>query len=92
MDFDSSQPENMPDGVDDELPDESRFDFSSDEAARESMETFIRENFSDLLGDKIDLLDEPNGVEKIKQAMQEEIDQASSELPQNLRRLMELLK
>ncbi len=46
---------------------EVEFDFSSDEAARETMENYIRENFSDLLGEKIKLLDAPNGLELLHQ-------------------------
>ena len=45
-------------------------DFSSDEAARESMKNYIRENFSDLLGDRMDLLDAPNGLELLLQEVE----------------------
>lgn len=46
-------------------------DFSSDEAAEESMKRYIRENFSDVLGDKIDLLDAPNGLELLLQEIEQ---------------------
>ncbi len=45
-------------------------DFSSDESAQESMKSYIRENFSDLLGDRIDLLDAPNGLELLLQEIE----------------------
>lgn len=45
-------------------------DFSSDEAARESMKNYIRENFSDLLGDRMELLDAPNGLELLLQEVE----------------------
>ncbi|MFB6356862.1 MAG: hypothetical protein ABEJ65_10145 [bacterium] len=71
--------------------DDSSFDFSSDQAARESMKNFIRENFGELLGDKIELLDEPNGFSKIQEAFREEIDEAGKNVGKNVRKLMSLL-
>lgn len=53
-----------------EILEELDLDFSSDEAARESMEEYIRENFSDVLGDKIELLDAPNGIELLLQEVE----------------------
>ncbi|MFP4687288.1 MAG: hypothetical protein ACLFN5_04170 [bacterium] len=49
------------------MSEEVKFDFSSDAAARESMTCYIRKHFSDLLGDKIKLLDAPNGIELLHQ-------------------------
>lgn len=51
----------------DEKLEELGLDFSSDEAAEESMKQYIRENFSDVLGDKINLLDAPNGLDLLAQ-------------------------
>lgn len=42
-----------------------KFDFKSSDEARETMTAFIRENFSDLLGPRINLIDQPNGIELI---------------------------
>lgn len=50
--------------------DELDLDFSSDETAEESMKDYIRENFSDVLGDKIELLDAPNGLELLLQEVE----------------------
>lgn len=50
---------------------ELELDFSSDESARESMKEYIRENFSDLLGDRIELLDAPNGLELLLQEVEQ---------------------
>jgi hypothetical protein len=49
------------------MSEEAKFDFSSDDAARKSMTAYIRENFAGLLGDKIKLLDAPNGIELLHQ-------------------------
>lgn len=62
--------------VSDELLEDLDLDFSSDEAAEESMKEYIRENFSDLLGDKIQLLDAPNGLELLLQEVQQLKEQA----------------
>lgn len=51
--------------------DELDLDFSSDESARESMKQYIRENFSDFLGEKIELLDAPNGLELLLQEVEQ---------------------
>ena len=55
----------------DEKLEQLGLDFSSDESARASMEEYIRENFSELLGDKINLLDAPNGLELLAQEARE---------------------
>jgi len=68
------------------------FDFSSDEAARESMKQFIRENFSELLGEKIEWLDQPGGIERIKSELQEDIHEAGRQLPQNMKTLLNFLQ
>lgn len=62
--------------ISDEILEEHDLDFSSDEAAEESMKEYIRENFSDLLGDKMQLLDAPNGLELLLQEIQQLKDQA----------------
>jgi hypothetical protein len=54
-----------------EMLEELELDFSSDEAARESMKQYIRENFSDVLGDRIELLDAPNGLELLLQEVEQ---------------------
>ncbi|MGM0381117.1 MAG: hypothetical protein ACQEP7_03955 [bacterium] len=54
---------------------EVEFDFSSDEAARETMKNYIRQNFSDVLGDKIKLLDAPNGLELLQQEVRTLIEE-----------------
>lgn len=46
-------------------------DFSSDEAARESMKEYIRDNFSDVLGDRMELLEAPNGLELLAQEVEQ---------------------
>lgn len=61
--------------VSDEILEDLDLDFSSDKAAEESMKEYIRENFSDLLGDKIQLLDAPNGLELLLQEIQQLKDQ-----------------
>jgi len=43
-----------------------KFAFTSDEHARVVMMEYIREHFAGLLGSKINLLDEPNGLALIK--------------------------
>lgn len=58
-------------------------DFSDDESARESMEQYIRENFSDVLGDKINLLDADNGFDLLLQEVRKVLnnsDQAESKV------------
>lgn len=50
---------------------EIELDFSSDERARETMIEYIRENFSDVLGDRINLLDAPNGLELLHQEVRQ---------------------
>ncbi|MFB6344314.1 MAG: hypothetical protein ABEK50_00875 [bacterium] len=62
--------------VSDEILEDLDLDFSSDQAAEESMKEYIRENFSDVLGDKIDLLDAPNGLELLLQEVQKLKEQA----------------
>ncbi len=54
---------------------EVEFDFSSDEAARETMKDYIRQNFSDVLGEKIKLLDAPNGLELLHQEVRALIEE-----------------
>lgn len=51
----------------DEKLEQLGLDFSSDKAAEESMKEYIRENFSDVLGDKVNLLDADNGLELLAQ-------------------------
>lgn len=57
------------------MSNEAEFDFSSDEAARETMKEYIRQNFSDVLGEKIKLLDAPNGLELLHQEVRNLIDE-----------------
>ncbi len=54
---------------------EIELDFSSDETARETMKTYIRENFSDLLGEKLKLLDAPNGLELLHQEVRKMVEE-----------------
>jgi len=70
----------------------TQFDFSSDEAARKSMKGYIKENFSELLGDRVHLLDQPDGIERIREELQDEIEEASRDLPENLRKLIDFLR
>ena len=53
-----------------EILEELELDFSDDDRARETMEQYIRENFSDLLGDRIELLEAPNGLELLRQEIE----------------------
>ncbi|GEM_PF-6786496 len=66
-------------------------DFSSQDAAEESMRNYIKENFADFLGDKVELLDEPDGIEKLREVYAEEIEDAGENLFKNINQLIELL-
>ncbi len=70
----------------------NEFDFSSDAAAEESMKIFIKNNFRDTFGDKIDIIDEPDGLNKIQTAFQEEIDNAGENLHKNISELIKLIR
>ncbi|MFB6355939.1 MAG: hypothetical protein ABEJ65_05430 [bacterium] len=54
----------------DEKLEELGLDFSADEVARETMIEYIRENFSDVLGDRINLLDAENGLDLLLQEVE----------------------
>ncbi len=43
-----------------------KFQFTSDEDAQVRMKQYIRENFADLLGPKINLIDQPNGLDLVE--------------------------
>lgn len=79
-----------PDGLDRDPDDD--FDFSSEQAARESMRQFVKENFGDLLGDQADLLDDPDWPEKVRAEFASEIEASSEELPRNINKLMSMLR
>lgn len=44
--------------------------FDSNTTNRDTMVDFIRNNFSELLGDKLHLLDEPQGLEELSKMIQ----------------------
>ncbi len=66
-------------------------DFSSREAAEASMSNYIKENFGEFLGDNVSLLDEPDGIEKLRQAYEKDIEEAGKNLFDNINQLVELL-
>lgn len=56
------------------IPD--KFQFSSDEDAREKMTAYIKSNFADVLGPKINLIDAPNGLDLIQQEVKSRMEKA----------------
>lgn len=66
------------------IPEE--FQFKSDEHAREVMTAYIRKHFSGVLGAKANLLDQPNGLELIKDEVEGRLTAAGLAAPaDNLR-------
>ncbi len=59
---------------------DKRFQFESDEDARIKMTAYILENFSDLLGDEIKLLNLPNGLDILSSRIQDRLAASRGEL------------
>lgn len=55
------------------MPIDGRFSWSSDAEARERMTAYIRTHFSTLLGDDVQLLDMPNGLELVQAKIQTQL-------------------
>ena len=68
------------------------FDFSDDESARESMKTFIRENFEEHLDGLDDLFEQPNWYKRLADTLEEKIQESAQELPENIRKLRKMLE
>jgi hypothetical protein len=74
------------------MEDERDFDFSDDDAARDSMKEFIRDNFSEHLEGLDDLFEQPNWYERLSEALEDQVQETARELPENLRKLRKMLE
>lgn len=74
------------------MADREGFDFSDDESARESMKEFIRENFEEHLEGLDDLFEQPNWYKRLAETLEEKVQESARELPENLRKLREMLE
>lgn len=74
------------------MSEQEGFDFSDDESARESMKTFIRENFEEHLEGLDDIFEQPNWYKRLAETLEEKIQNSARELPENIRKLRRMLE